>query len=44
MSGVAPKKSLGQHFLVDRNVLGVVGRLAARTDANATAAFGLPPA
>ena len=25
---VAPKKSLGQHFLVDENVLGVVGRLA----------------
>jgi 16S rRNA (adenine1518-N6/adenine1519-N6)-dimethyltransferase len=25
---VAPKKSLGQHFLVDRNLLGVIGRLA----------------
>lgn len=25
---VAPKKSLGQHFLVDENVLGVIGRLA----------------
>jgi 16S rRNA (adenine1518-N6/adenine1519-N6)-dimethyltransferase len=25
---VAPKKSLGQHFLVDRNILGVIGRLA----------------
>ena len=25
---VAPKKSLGQHFLVDANILGVVGRLA----------------
>ena len=25
---VAPKKSLGQHFLVDRNVLGVIERLA----------------
>ena len=24
---VAPKKSLGQHFLVDENILGVVGRL-----------------
>ena len=24
MSGVAPKKALGQHFLVDRNVLGVI--------------------
>lgn len=29
MSRVAPKKSLGQHFLVDRNVLGVIERLAA---------------
>jgi 16S rRNA (adenine1518-N6/adenine1519-N6)-dimethyltransferase len=25
---VTPKKALGQHFLVDRNVLGVIGRLA----------------
>lgn len=25
---VAPKKSLGQHFLVDPNILGVIGRLA----------------
>ena len=25
---VAPKRSLGQHFLVDENILGVVGRLA----------------
>jgi 16S rRNA (adenine1518-N6/adenine1519-N6)-dimethyltransferase len=31
---VTPKKALGQHFLVDRNILGVVGRLAEleRTD------------
>ena len=29
MSRVAPKKSLGQHFLADRNVLGVIERLAA---------------
>jgi 16S rRNA (adenine1518-N6/adenine1519-N6)-dimethyltransferase len=29
VSRVAPKKSLGQHFLVDRNILGVIGRLAA---------------
>lgn len=29
MSPVAPKKSLGQHFLVDRNILEVIGRLAA---------------
>ncbi|HET9938728.1 MAG TPA: 16S rRNA (adenine(1518)-N(6)/adenine(1519)-N(6))-dimethyltransferase RsmA, partial [Gaiella sp.] len=28
MTRVAPKKSLGQHFLVDRNVLGVIERLA----------------
>ena len=28
MSPVTPKKRLGQHFLVDRNVLGVIGRLA----------------
>lgn len=28
MSRVAPKKSLGQHFLVDPNTLGVIGRLA----------------
>ncbi|HEY1316677.1 MAG TPA: 16S rRNA (adenine(1518)-N(6)/adenine(1519)-N(6))-dimethyltransferase RsmA [Gaiella sp.] len=28
MSPVAPKKALGQHFLVDRNILGVVERLA----------------
>lgn len=26
---VRPKKSLGQHFLVDENILGVIGRLAA---------------
>jgi 16S rRNA (adenine1518-N6/adenine1519-N6)-dimethyltransferase len=25
---VAPKRAFGQHFLVDRNILGVVGRLA----------------
>ena len=28
MSAVQPKKSLGQHFLVDRNILGVIERLA----------------
>jgi 16S rRNA (adenine1518-N6/adenine1519-N6)-dimethyltransferase len=28
---VTPKKSLGQHFLVDENILGVVGRLAVLT-------------
>ena len=25
---ITPKKALGQHFLVDRNILGVIGRLA----------------
>ena len=25
---VVPKKALGQHFLVDENILGVIGRLA----------------
>ena len=29
MSPVAPKKALGQHFLVDRNILGVIERLGA---------------
>ena len=29
MSRITPKKALGQHFLVDRNVLGVIERLAA---------------
>jgi len=28
VSPVAPKKTLGQHFLVDRNILGVIDRLA----------------
>lgn len=28
MSGPAPKKSLGQHFLADDNILGVIARLA----------------
>jgi 16S rRNA (adenine1518-N6/adenine1519-N6)-dimethyltransferase len=28
MTRVTPKKALGQHFLVDRNVLGVIERLA----------------
>jgi len=29
VSGATPKKWLGQHFLIDRNVLGVIERLAA---------------
>ena len=29
---VTPKKALGQHFLVDENILGVIGRLAALHD------------
>ena len=28
MTRVAPKKTLGQHFLIDRNLLGVIDRLA----------------
>ena len=28
VSASAPKKALGQHFLVDENILGVIGRLA----------------
>src|SRR5438874_3916283 len=28
MSGIRAKKELGQHFLVDENILGVIGRLA----------------
>jgi 16S rRNA (adenine1518-N6/adenine1519-N6)-dimethyltransferase len=28
MSAIAPKRSLGQHFLVDRNILGVIERLS----------------
>ena len=28
MTGPAPKKSLGQHFLADENILGVIARLA----------------
>ena len=31
MSRITPKKALGQHFLVDRNVLGVIERLAGLT-------------
>jgi 16S rRNA (adenine1518-N6/adenine1519-N6)-dimethyltransferase len=29
---IAPKKELGQHFLVDENILGVIGRLAQLED------------
>ena len=29
MKANAPKKELGQHFLADENILGVIGRLAA---------------
>ena len=31
MSRVLPKKAYGQHFLVDANILGVIGRLASPT-------------
>lgn len=27
-AGISPKRALGQHFLVDRNILGVIGRMA----------------
>ena len=38
---VAPKKALGQHFLVDENILGVIGRLA-ELDADRRRARGRP--
>jgi len=37
---VAPKKSLGQHFLVDENLLGVIGRLAELGDADVVLEVG----
>jgi len=37
---VAPKKELGQHFLVDRNILGVIGRLAALEPADVVLEIG----
>jgi 16S rRNA (adenine1518-N6/adenine1519-N6)-dimethyltransferase len=37
---VAPKKALGQHFLVDENLLGVIGRLAGLDDADVVLEIG----
>lgn len=40
MSPVTPKKQLGQHFLVDANILGVVGRLASLDRADVVLEIG----
>jgi 16S rRNA (adenine1518-N6/adenine1519-N6)-dimethyltransferase len=40
MSPVAPKRRLGQHFLVDRNVLGVIERLARLSPADVVLEVG----
>jgi 16S rRNA (adenine1518-N6/adenine1519-N6)-dimethyltransferase len=37
---VTPKKDLGQHFLVDENVLGVIGRLAELDDGDVVLEIG----
>ena len=37
---VTPKKSLGQHFLVDENILGVIGRLAGIRDRDVVVEVG----
>jgi len=37
---VQPKKELGQHFLVDENILGVIGRLAALSKDDAVLEIG----
>ena len=37
---VVPKKSLGQHFLADSNMLGVIGRLAALDDCDVVLEIG----
>ena len=37
---VAPKKELGQHFLVDENILGVIGRLAELADGDVVLEVG----
>jgi 16S rRNA (adenine1518-N6/adenine1519-N6)-dimethyltransferase len=37
---VAPRKELGQHFLVDENILRVIGRLAALDDADVVLEIG----
>ena len=40
MSVSRPKKSLGQHFLVDENILGVIGRLAELTPTDVVLEIG----
>ena len=40
MSGPQPKKSLGQHFLVDDNILGVIARLAELRSADVVLEIG----
>jgi 16S rRNA (adenine1518-N6/adenine1519-N6)-dimethyltransferase len=40
VSGVVPKKQLGQHFLHDRNILGVIGRLASLDDGDVVLEIG----
>jgi 16S rRNA (adenine1518-N6/adenine1519-N6)-dimethyltransferase len=37
---IAPKKALGQHFLVDENILGVIGRLSALATADVVLEVG----
>jgi 16S rRNA (adenine1518-N6/adenine1519-N6)-dimethyltransferase len=37
---VVPKKGLGQHFLVDENILGVIGRLAALEESDVVLEVG----
>jgi 16S rRNA (adenine1518-N6/adenine1519-N6)-dimethyltransferase len=37
---VRPKKALGQHFLVDENILGVIGRLAALDESDVVLEVG----
>ena len=37
---VRPKKSLGQHFLVDENILGVIGRMSALSSADVVLEVG----
>jgi 16S rRNA (adenine1518-N6/adenine1519-N6)-dimethyltransferase len=39
-AGVSPKRAFGQHFLVDRNILGVIGRLADLGDADVVLEVG----
>ena len=38
---VQPKRELGQHWLVDENILGVIGRLAELHDEAGACLFGI---